>query len=278
MEEKCFLTCQLKVWLWGRPRQLAGCPFPAAGQPVLVRLWQCTPPAQGSATASGNALKKRYQKTGSAPAWMARASLFFFREEILSPGAGIRRAGEVPVPWQRPQPAAGACGARVRGEPPGLLGACSSSSRGKGESNINHVEIVGRGRLNRQHRDISGTSLLQALIHVTRCCGHRQGLGRKTGLVLLGLGRLRLHLAFCWLPPRSSAFKLPLSEPSRPHRSGVWVFYGFVCVRLAGCQGRVGDAVHVTCSSCQHGAVPVPPGGWSCEPSVSQCPGFDFES
>lgn len=42
MEEKCFLTCQLKVWPWGRPRQLAGCPFPTAGQPVLVRLWQRT--------------------------------------------------------------------------------------------------------------------------------------------------------------------------------------------------------------------------------------------
>lgn len=128
------------------------------------------------------------------------------------------RAGEVPVPWQRPQRAAGACGACVRGEPPGLLGACSSSW-GRGES-VNHMEIVGRGRLNRQHRDISGTSLPQALIHVTRCRGRRQVLGRKTGLVLLGLGRLRLRSALCWLPPRSSAFKLPLSEPSHPHRVG----------------------------------------------------------
>lgn len=147
------------------------------------------------------------------------------------------RAGEVPVPWQRPQRAAGACGACVRGEPPGLLGACSSSW-GRGES-VNHMEIVGRGRLNRQHRDISGTSLPQALIHVTRCRGRRQVLGRKTGLVLLGLGRLRLRSALCWLPPRSSAFKLPLSEPSCPHGGDVWVFYGSVL----GSQGARGVLV-----------------------------------
>lgn len=148
------------------------------------------------------------------------------------------RAGEVPIPWQRPQRAAGACRACVRGEPPGLLGACSSSW-GRGESNVSHMQIVGRWKLNRQHRDISGTSLPQALIHVTRCRGRRQVLGRKTGLVLLGLGRLRLRSALCWLPPRSSAFKLPLSEPSRPHGGDVWVFYGSVL----GSQGARGALV-----------------------------------